>query len=59
MNKKSGRAMFYPFCPPSSCQVSEKIVGAVSAINSLRTNEHPDKAENIEPVAFAGSISMV
>ena len=29
---------FYPYCPPTSCQVLEKIVGAVSEINSLDTN---------------------
>ena len=57
---KMGLCYFYPYYPPTSCQVSEKIDGAVSEINSLhpniRTYEHTNKGDPIEPVAFAGSI---
>ena len=33
-----------------------KLVGAVSEINSLHTDIHPDKGDSIETGAFAGSI---
>ena len=39
-------------------KISGKIVGAVSEINSLLTNELTYKGEIIEPVAFAGSILL-
>ena len=43
--------------PPTLCQVSEKILGAVSEINSRHSNERrTNKGDIIEPVAFAGSI---
>ena len=35
--KKSGRAIFYPYCPPNFMPSFRKIVGAVSEINSLHT----------------------
>ena len=54
--KKSGRAIFYPYCPPNFMPSFRKIVGAVSEINSLRTSGHMDKGDITEPVAFTGSI---
>ena len=52
---------FYPYCPPTSCQVSEKSLErfprSIRYIHtSIHTSIHPYKGETIEPVAFAGSI---
>ena len=55
--QKSGRAIFLPLLSPNFMPSFRKIVRAVSEINSLRTYEHTDKGDPIEPVAFAGSTS--
>jgi hypothetical protein len=36
--KKSGRAIFYPYCPPTSCQVSEKSLERFPRSIALRTD---------------------
>ena len=54
--QKSGRAVFLPLLSPNFMPSFRKIVGAVSEINSLLTNELTYIGDPIEPVAFAGSI---
>ena len=50
---------FYPYCPPTSCQVSEKSLERFPrSIRYARTYEHTDKGDIIEPVAFAGSTNI-
>ena len=60
--QKSGRAIFYPYCPPTSCQVSEKSLErfprSIRCIHPyIHTYIHTYKGDPIEPVAFAGSIT--
>ena len=56
--KKSGHAIFYPFCPPNSSRVSEKSLELFPrSIRYGHTDGHTDNGDIIEPVAFAGSIS--
>ena len=55
---------FYPYCPPTSCQVSEKSLErfprSIRYIHtSIHTSIHTYKGEIIEPVAFAGSIYIL
>ena len=55
--QKSGRAIFYPYCPPTSCQISEKSLERFPrSIRYIHPYIHTYKGETIEPVAFAGSI---
>ena len=53
--QESGRAICLPLLSPNFMPSFRKTVGAVSEINSLDTNEHTDKGDITEPVAFAGS----
>ena len=49
---------FYPYCPPTSCRVSEKsLEWFPRSIRYIHPSIHPSKGETIEPVAFAGSIT--
>ena len=54
--QKSGRAIFYPYCPPISFHVSEKSLERFP--RSVR-HIHPHKGDITEPVAFAGSIPRI
>ena len=48
---------FYPYCPPTSCHVSEKSLERFPrSIRYIHPYIHPYKGDPIEPVAFAGSI---
>ena len=47
---------FYPYCPPTSCQVLEKSVERFPrSIRYIHPNIRTYKGDPIEPVAFAGS----
>ena len=51
--KKSGRAILYPYCPPTLCQVSEKSFWSGfrdQFITNGHTDIRTDKGDLIEPV---------
>ena len=51
---------FYPYCPPTSCRVSEKsLEWFPRSIRYGRTHARTHKGDITEPVAFAGSILIV
>ena len=55
--QKSGRAIFLPLLSRNFMPSFRKIVGAVSEINSLRTDGRTHKSDITEPFAFAGSLN--
>ena len=51
--KKSGHAIFYPYCPPTSCQVSENPwSGFQNQLRDILTDRRTHEGDIMEPITL-------